>query len=266
MGRAGVGGGRQQLGARRASGHTGQLPTHPSPSVKRRRSTLLPHRRTPHQPTDASTQRIRLPTQPPSHTVAHPPSPHPPHTDARPPSPHPTPTQGHATHPMASPTLASASISSLMVTPAYVGSSPRSSQMEETIWVGARTCKQCGRDGRYREGKSGGEGGARASAGPAAPVVTSRARVVLICRPGGRAAGGNRQEQCAGWSRGFGWGRGNDSACVHVAGAATAWRGMRRRVAWRCGARREAGEAGGASLTAACPAQAPSPCPPSSPG
>lgn len=47
----------------------------------------------------------------------------------------------HHSRLMTSPTQKSPSMSVDMVTPAYVGSSPRSSQMLETICVGTRTCR-----------------------------------------------------------------------------------------------------------------------------
>jgi hypothetical protein len=48
----------------------------------------------------------------------------------------------HHSRLMTSPTQKSPSMSVDMVTPAYVGSSPRSSQMLETMCVGTRTCSQ----------------------------------------------------------------------------------------------------------------------------
>ena len=51
----------------------------------------------------------------------------------------------HHSRLMTSPTQKSPSMSVDMVTPAYVGSSPRSSQMLETMCVGTRTCGQARR-------------------------------------------------------------------------------------------------------------------------
>jgi hypothetical protein len=48
----------------------------------------------------------------------------------------------HHSRLMTSPTQKSPSMSADMVTPAYVGSSPRSSQMLDTMCVGTRTCSQ----------------------------------------------------------------------------------------------------------------------------